>query len=77
MKTYNIINEKYNVNFNLDFDSFDNFIKSLKESCKYYYNYCNLKNININDFDNYYIKNINILESELLKDYILITNINK
>ena len=74
MKTYNIINEKYNVNFNLNFDSFDNFIESLKESRKYYYNYCNLKNININDFDNYYIKNINILEGELLKYYMLITN---
>jgi len=74
MATYNVTNEKYNINFDLKFESFYNFIESLKESKKYYYDYCNLKNINIVEFDNEYIENINILKSELLKIYILITN---
>ena len=74
MATYHIINEKYNINFDLKLDTFYNFIESLKESKKYYYDYCNLKNINIKDFDNEYIDNINKLEGELLKYYILITN---
>ena len=72
MAIYNIINEKYNVNFDLKFDTFYNFIESLKESKKYYYDYYNLKNINIKDFDNEYIDHINILKSNLLKYYILI-----
>jgi hypothetical protein len=54
--------------------SFYNFIDLLKESTKYYSDYCNLKNINIIEFDNEY--NINILKSELLKYYIFITNNN-
>ena len=74
MSTYNIINKKYNVNFNLKLDSFYIFIQSLKESKKYYHDYCKLENININDFDNEYIDTINKLEGELLKYYILITN---
>ena len=74
MATYNITNEKYKVNFDLKFDSFYNFIESLKESKKYYSDYCKNNNINIKDFDNEYIDNINILKSELLKYYILITN---
>ena len=32
MSTYNIINKKYNVNFDLKLDSFHIFIQSLKES---------------------------------------------
>ena len=76
MAIYNIINEKYNINFDLKLDTFYNFIESLKESKKYYYDYCNLKNINIKDFDNEYIDNINKLEGELLKYYILITDDN-
>ena len=74
MAIYHIINEKYNINFDLKFDTFYNFIDSLKESKKYYSDYCNLKNINIIKFDNEYIDNINILKSKLLKYYILITN---
>jgi hypothetical protein len=74
MTTYNVTNEKYNINFDLKFDSFYNFFESLKESKKYYSDCCNLENINIVDFDNEYIENINILKSELLKIYILITN---
>ena len=76
MTTYNVTNEKYNINFDLKFDSFYNFFESLKESKKYYYDYCKNNNINIVDFDNEYIDNINILKSELLKLYILITNDN-
>ena len=74
MATYNIINEKYKVN--LKFDSFYNFIESLKESKKYYSDYCKNNNINIIEFDNEYINNINKLEGELLKYYILITDNN-
>ena len=59
-ETYNIINKKYNVIFNLKLDSFYDFLESLKESKQYYHCYCNLKNINIKDFDNEYIENINI-----------------
>ena len=70
----NIINEKYNVDFDLKFDSFYNFFESLKESKKYYQKYCKLENINIEDFDNEYLENINSLKGELLKYYILITN---
>ena len=74
MNIYNINNKKYNINFNLKLYSFYNFIEQLNVSKKYYHNHCNLKNINIKDFDNEYIKNINILEGELLKYYILINN---
>ena len=74
MNIYHINNEKYNININLKLDSFHIFIESLKESRKYYHDYCNLENININDFDNEYTDNINILKGELLKYYILITN---
>ena len=74
MNIYSINNKKYNVNFDLKLDSFYIFIESLKESRKYYHDYCNLENINIKDFDNEYIDNINILKGELLKYYILITN---
>ena len=74
MAIYNVTNEQYNINFDLKFDTFYNFIESLKESKKYYYDYCKTKNINIIDFDNEYIEHINILKSELLKYYILITN---
>ena len=74
MSIYHIVNEKYSINFDLKLDSFYNFIDSLKKSTKYYSDYCNLKNINIIEFDNEYIDNINILKSELLKYYILITN---
>ena len=71
MKTYyNIINSKYNITFDLKFDSFYNFIESLKESKEYYYNYCEKNNIDVKDFDNEYIDNINILKSDLLK-YLL------
>ena len=58
----------------MKFDSFFEFIEQLKESKKYYSDYCKTKNINIIDFDNEYIDNLNILKSELLKYYILITN---
>ena len=74
MSIYHIINEEYNINFDLKFDTFYNFFDSLKESTKHYSDYCNLKNINIIDFDNEYIILINILKSELLKFYILVTN---
>ena len=74
MTTYNVSNEEYNVNFDLKLNSFHDFIESLKKSKEYYYDYCNLKNINIKDFDNEYIDNINILKSDLLKYYILIEN---
>ena len=74
MTTYNVTNEKYNINFDLKFDTFYNFIDSLKESKIYYYDCYNLENINIVEFDNEYIGNINILKSELLKLYIFITN---
>ena len=77
MNTYNIINDKYNVNYDLKLDSFHIFIESLKESKKYYHDYCNLENININVFNNEYIDTINILKGELLKYYILITNNDK
>ena len=76
MTTYSVSNKKYNVNFDLKLCSFHDFIKSLKESKKYYHDYCNLENINIKDFDNEYIDNINILKGELLKYFILITNDN-
>jgi len=76
MAIYHIINEKYNINFDLKLDTFYNFIESLKESKKYYYDYCKAENINIVEFDNEYIEHINILKSELLKYYILITNDN-
>ena len=42
MNIYHINNKKYNVNFDLKLDSFYIFIESLKESRKYYYDYCNL-----------------------------------
>jgi hypothetical protein len=74
MNIYTINNKKYNVNFNLKLDSVYDFIQSLKESKQYYHDYCNLKNINIIDFDNEYIENINILKSDLLKYYILIND---
>ena len=76
MAIYRIINEKYKVNFDLKFDSFYNFIESLKESKQYYHDYCKNENINIIDFNNEYINNINKLEGELLKYYILITDNN-
>jgi len=69
---YNFINKKYNVIFDLKFNSFYNFFESLKESKKHYNEYCETNNINIKDFDNEYIDNINILKSDLLKYYILI-----
>ena len=69
---YFVNNEKYNINFIVEFDNFINFIKSLKESKKYYHELCENKNIKIIDFDNEYIKNIDILHGELLKYYILI-----
>ena len=65
-ETYNF----NNVTFDLKFDSFYNFFESLKESKKYYYDYCKSNNINIKDFDIEYIDNINILKSDLLKYYI-------
>jgi hypothetical protein len=71
---YKIINEKYNINYDLKFDSFNNFLESLKDSKKYYHDYCTTKNISTRDFDTEYINTINILKSELLKSYILITN---
>jgi hypothetical protein len=52
MNIYQYDNEKYNVNFDLKLDSFHDFIETLKESRKYYYDYCNLENINIKDFNN-------------------------
>ena len=67
-------NKHHNVNFDLKFDSFYNFIESLKESKKYYHDYCNSENIK--DFDNEYIDNINILKGELLKYFILLTKDN-
>jgi len=76
MKTYNVTNEKYKVNFDLKFDSFFEFIESLKKSKKYYHDYCKNNNINIIDFDNEYINNINKLEGELLKYYIFIIDNN-
>ena len=74
MNIYSIGNKKYNINIDLKFDSFHIFIESLKESRKYYHDYCNSENINIEDFNNEYINNINKLEGELLKYYILIEN---
>ena len=74
MDTYNINNKKYNIDFAIKFDSFYNFLESLKDSKKYYHDYCNKENINTQDFDTEYINTINILKSELLKSYILITN---
>jgi len=75
MNIYRIINIfNSSINIYLKLDSFHIFIESLKESRKYYYDYCNLNNINIKDFDNEYINNINKLEGELLKYYILISN---
>ena len=50
MNIYSIDNKKYNVNFDLESDSFYGFIEALKESRKYYHDYCNLENININVF---------------------------
>jgi len=76
MNIYSIDNKKYNVNFDLKLDSFFYFIEELKESKKYYHDYCNLENINTKDFDNEYIDTINILKSDLLKYYILITDNN-
>ena len=73
-ETYNIINKKYNVIFDLKFDSFYNFFESLKESKKHYNEYCETNNINIKDFDKEYIDNINIIKSDLLKYYILIND---
>ena len=35
MLTYQIVNKKYNINFDLKLYSFYNFIDSLKESTKY------------------------------------------
>jgi len=72
MNIYNINNKKYNINFNLKLYSFYFFILMNHFIKKYYHNHCNLKNINIKDFDNEYIKNINILEGELLKYYFKI-----
>ena len=69
-----IVNEKYNVKFELELNCFSHFFESLKKSKEYYHNYCNLQNINIIDFDNEYLDTINILKSELLKYYILVTN---
>jgi hypothetical protein len=74
MNIYSINNKKYNVNFDLKLYSFNDFNDALKESRKYYHDHCNLENINIKDFDNEYIDTINILKSDLLKYYILITN---
>ena len=74
MTTYNIINKNYNVIFDLKLNSFFDFNESLKESKQCYHDYCNLTNINIKDFDNEYIDNINILKSDLLKYYILIND---
>ncbi len=64
--SYSVNNEENNINFIVDFDNFINFIKFLKESKKYYHDLCKTKNINIIDFDNEYIKNIDILHGELL-----------
>ena len=66
--------KKYNVTFDLKFDSFYNFFESLKESKKYYYDYCEKNNINITDFNDEYVDNINILKSDLLKYYILVND---
>ena len=72
MNIYQYDNEKYNVNFDLKLVSFHDFIESLKESKKYYHDYCKLENINIKDFDNEYIDTISRLESDLQKYSILI-----
>ena len=74
MTIYYVINEKYNINFELKFDTFHNFFDSLKDSKKYYSDCCENENINIIEFNNEYIENINILKSEILKYYILIQN---
>ena len=73
---HSVFNKKYDIQFDLKFDSFYNFIDSLKESKKYYYELCKKENINITDFDNEYVNNINIIKGELLKYYILIINDN-
>jgi len=51
MKIYSIYNKKYNVNFDLKSDSFYDFIESLKESKKYYHDYCNLEDITPNSLN--------------------------
>jgi len=76
MSLFTIKNNKYDINYNLNFISFSNFIQSLKESKKYYHDLCKKDNINIHDFDYQYVKNINILQGELLKYFILISNDN-
>jgi len=74
MSIFYITNYKYDIEYELNFDSFNNFIQSIKESKKYYHDLCKKEEINIYDFDNQYIKNIDILQGELLKYFILITN---
>ena len=74
MTKFIIKNHKYNIEYDIKFDTFSNFIQSLKESKKYFYDLCNKNNINTHNFDFQYIKNIDILQGELLKYYILSTN---
>jgi hypothetical protein len=74
MTKFIITNYKYNIKYDLNYDTFSNFIQSLKESKKYYYDLCKKNNINTTDFDYQYIKNIDILQGELFKYYILLTN---
>jgi hypothetical protein len=76
MTKFIITNYKYNIKYDLNYDTFSNFIQSLKESKKYYYDLCNKNNINTHNFDFQYIKNIDILQGELLKYFILINNDN-
>jgi hypothetical protein len=74
MKFYLVTNKKYNINFNLVLDTFDNFIESLKVSKNFYHSFCKSNNISIINFDHYYKENIYILQGELLKYYILIND---
>ena len=74
--SFTIKNHKYNIEYDIKFDTFSNFIQSLKESKKYFYDLCNKNNINTHNFDFQYIKNIDILQGELLKYFILINNDN-
>jgi len=71
-----IKNKKYNIEFNLNNDSFNNLIQSLNESKKYYHDYLLENNIDVKNFDDEYVKLINILQGELLKYFILINNEN-
>ena len=57
---YNVNSAKYNVTFDLKFDSFYNFLESLREeSKKHYYDYCEKNNRSDDDDDDRYYKAIN------------------